>query len=252
MARFAVGAMLLLATSCAGAPPAPAPKVVAPACSFGDFRGCAAQCERGSAESCNNTGAPYEFGAGVTRDLDLAARYYARACGAGVATACENEARARAAKLEASVAAPQIDPPAPIPPTPSVVAPAKSDAPSYGTFASTGGMLGTWNATAGHCYSGANQSGGDMMSWAKFEEDAHGGGYSLRVGAESGNVDSIGIQRMRPYRSVDVSRDQCSRFEAKLRPQSDGSMAADVEIECAMPDGGKVTASIHDASCGDE
>ncbi len=223
MARFAVGALLLLATSCAGAPPPPAPKVVTPACSFGDFRSCAAQCERGSAESCNNTGA-----------------------------ACENEARARAAKLEASVVAPRIEPPARVPPTPSAVAPdPKSDAPSYGTFASTGGMLGTWNATAGHCDSGANQMGGDTMSWANFEEGSRGGEYSLRVGAESGKVDSVAIQRARPYRSVDISREQCLRFDAKLRMQSDGSMAADVEIDCIAPDGGRVTASIHDAACGD-
>ena len=125
------------------------------------------------------------------------------------------------------------------------------DAPSYGTFASTGGMLGTWNATAGHCYSGANQIGDDTMSWANFEEGSHGSEYSLRLGAEAGKVNSVAIQRARPYRSVDISREQCSRFDAKLRTQSDGSMAADVEIECTAPDGGKVTASIHDAACGD-
>jgi TPR repeat protein len=251
MARFGVGALILLATSCAAVPPPPLPpKAVTPACTFGDFRSCAAQCERGSAESCNNTGAHYEMGAGVTRDLDLAARYYARACGEGAAAACENEGRARAAKLEASVVAPQIEPPAPAPPTPSAVAP-DPKVPTYGTFASTGGMLGTWNTTAGHCYSGANQIGGDTMSWANFEESSHGSEYSLRIGAEAGKVDSVAIQRARPYRSVDVSREQCSRFDAKLRTQSDGSMAADLEIECSMPDGGKVTASIHDAACGD-
>ncbi len=228
MARFGIG-VLLLATSCAVVQATPPTKAATTGCAFGDFRSCATLCELGSAESCNNAGAHWELGSGVARDVDAAAKYYARACNAGAAAGCENQKRVRVAK-----------------PAAAIDRDLRSDAPTPGTFESTGGLLGTWNATALDCSSGASQTALGALSWAVWS----GSGYSLQLHAKSGEVFAIGIQRASPFRSVDVSRQQCSRFDATLRPQTGGTMAADVELDCTTTDGGRVTASIRSAACG--
>lgn len=256
MARFGVGVLLLLATSCAAARATPASSAASTACTFGDLRICTALCERGSAESCNAAGAHYELGSGVTRDVDAAARYYARGCSAGAAAACENGERVRAAKLVTPVVASPVAPPAPTPiptptPTPKATEPGlTSDAQSYGTFASTGGFVGTWSTTASRCSSGESQSASETLSWAQFDEPQRRSDYSLMLQAASGKVFGVVVQRARPFRSVDFTQEQCSRFDVGLRSHADGSLSADVELDCTATDGGRVTASIHCAACG--
>lgn len=64
-------------------------------CEVGQVTRCNTRCAEGNAPSCNNLGAMYELGAGVTRDLGHATRLYDRACAAGAAAGCINAQRLR-------------------------------------------------------------------------------------------------------------------------------------------------------------
>jgi hypothetical protein len=249
MGRISAGVLLLFATSCAAVRATPPSTAATTACAFGDLQGCTALCERGSAVSCDTAGAHFELGSGVPRDVDAAARYYTRACDAGADAGCENAYRVRAAKIAAPIETSRVEPPSSASRTPDAIdRDPKPDASGYGTFASTGGMLGTWNTTASSCSSGASQTPGGVLSWAAFGEAAYE--HSLTIRAKDSEVFGIGVGRQRPYRSAEILRQQCSRFDVGLHPHTDGSMAVDVELDCGTTDGGRVTASIHRAACG--
>jgi len=117
-----------------------------------------------------------------------------------------------------------------------------------GNFASTGGLLGAWETTATSCHSGVSTSpmGANTVVWF-----AHGSRYSafqLSTGVISGRM-NVWVQRSAPFRQVDLERSRCARFEVQQRPQPDGTLGADIELDCGAGDGGRVTASIHAASC---
>lgn len=117
-----------------------------------------------------------------------------------------------------------------------------------GSFASTGGLLGTWDTTATRCHSGVSTSAGDVITVVRFEHGRHSS-FELGTGAVSGRINMVDVQTSSPYRRVELERSQCARFEVQQRRQPDGTLGADIELDCGTGDGGRVTASLHAASC---
>jgi TPR repeat protein len=59
-------------------------------CTFGSAEECSFACNGGDHKSCNSYGAMLEMGIGVLENWNDAGAYYAKACQAGVRTACFN------------------------------------------------------------------------------------------------------------------------------------------------------------------
>jgi hypothetical protein len=149
--------------------------------------------------------------------------------------------------------------PVPMPPAPVVVAPlsevganASPPGPSLGTYSSTGGLLGAWTVHATSCKSAAMKSANGIRLGAMFNaDDSNRGldGFTFGVRTEGG-TSLIKVFRLAPsLREVQLERKACTRFDVTNRLQPDGSIAADVELDCDAGDGGRVVASLHAASC---
>lgn len=95
-ASLLVGGCAIRTRTVVVARPAPTPVVVArpsATCTFGHARECSAYCARGSGTSCNNLGAMFELGHGVSADPPRALRLYRRACSYGAPAGCTNANR---------------------------------------------------------------------------------------------------------------------------------------------------------------
>jgi hypothetical protein len=121
-------------------------------------------------------------------------------------------------------------------------------APPLGRFASSGGLLGVWNTTANFCASGvtAGADGTTTVVWFSGGFFSH---VELSTGVVAGKLVLVSVQSASPYRKVDLSPEQCTRFEVQQRPEADGTLGADIELDCDGGNGGRITASIHAASC---
>ena len=137
---------------------------------------------------------------------------------------------------------PRLPEPPPDPPPPP---------PSFGTFSSTGGLLGEWSVSAGYCQSNVSQSPSGTVTGALFAKQAGSG--SGRVADLITNVgDSmlrITIWRHEPARQIELRRESCTRYGLKHELQPDGTLAVDVEVDCDVGGGARVVASLHAPNC---
>jgi hypothetical protein len=156
--------------------------------------------------------------------------------------------RAEACKKRVTPADPHL---APVHDTPPVY----DTAPVYGTVASTGGMLGAWSKAANFCSSGVNTTAAfGTTTIVSFGQRGPGGGfvpndYRLDTGAINGRIVRVAVMTSEPYREVELRPQACARFEVQQHPAPDGTLGADVELDCNTGDGERVMASIHAASC---
>jgi hypothetical protein len=127
--------------------------------------------------------------------------------------------------------------------------------PALGTFGSNGGLLGAWSIRAVACSSSASQDGPETHTNVTFLEKEHhrflGADLSTGVfsGGPFGSQTVAIVTRPDPLRQVSLSREACRRFEVAHHAQPDGSIGADVELDCDTGDGGRVVASLHGAGC---
>jgi hypothetical protein len=117
---------------------------------------------------------------------------------------------------------------------------------SLGTFASSGGLLGTWSKTSYYCASSITESL-TTMTVVSFADNHHQW-FSLSTGKSRGQ-DTVFVETSDPLRSVDIHKNACRRFEVRHIPQPGGRLGADVELDCDTGDGGRVLASLHAQSC---
>jgi hypothetical protein len=124
-----------------------------------------------------------------------------------------------------------------------------------GTFGSSGGLLGAWSVRAKACSSSASQDGFGTHTNVTFDEkqthritgaDVNTGVYS---GGPFGPRTVVIVDHPSPWRQVALRREACARFEVAHHVQPDGSIGADVELDCDTGDGGRVVASLHASSC---
>jgi hypothetical protein len=124
-----------------------------------------------------------------------------------------------------------------------------------GTFGSSGGLLGAWSVRAKACSSSASQDVLGTHTNVTFDEretrrilgaDVNTGVYS---GGKFGPRTVVIVDRPNPLRQVALRREACARFEVAHHVQPDGSIGADVELDCDTGDGGRVVASLHASNC---
>ena len=119
-----------------------------------------------------------------------------------------------------------------------------------GTFSSSGGLLGAWATTANYCSSGVSK---DRFGTTTIVSFAHKAGrfhpFELTTGAVSGKPGMVLLETGDPFRQLQLDAARCARFDVQQRIQPDGTLGADVELDCDTGDGNRVTASIHAASC---
>jgi hypothetical protein len=122
--------------------------------------------------------------------------------------------------------------------------------PSLGWFASVGGLLGTWDEVANFCASGIESGafGRNTVVWFSHRS-GRSHAYQLSTGALDGKLTMVAVERGAPFRRVELRSDRCARFEVHQVPAADGTLGADVELDCETDDHGRVTASLHAASC---
>jgi hypothetical protein len=114
-----------------------------------------------------------------------------------------------------------------------------------GSFASSGGLLGTWSVSAARCHSGMiDRKPLGPVSIVYFKR----GGDELSTTVNSRHT-NVWVHRGSPFREVDIAPEACRRFEVRHVMQPDGRIGADVELDCDTGDGGRVTASLHAPSC---
>ena len=114
-----------------------------------------------------------------------------------------------------------------------------------GYVTSSGGLLGTWSASAYRCGSGIESRLSARSSFVYFKR---AGSFELSTGILSGET-YVWVQRYDPFREIDIARESCRRFEVRHVPQPDGRLGADVELDCDTGDRGRITASFHVRSC---
>jgi hypothetical protein len=120
------------------------------------------------------------------------------------------------------------------------------EVPPLGTFASTGGLLGEWTMTAGYCQSLVSEKDGQTTIGVLFTKDVD----RLFVAKFApGRQPAIAIKMINPSRELDVRRDQCARFDAQARLLPDGAIDVDIDLECNVREGARVTASLHASHC---
>ena len=128
--------------------------------------------------------------------------------------------------------------------------PATVEAPgSFGTFASTGGLLGAWEASAAYCQVSVIAAGGRTSSGVMFTRQL--GDFqspALTAVVRSKGSSGVVVEVGRPSRQVVIKAKQCARFEVRV-PGGAGGVGADVEIDCDAGEGARVRASLHAASC---
>jgi hypothetical protein len=119
--------------------------------------------------------------------------------------------------------------------------------PSFGTFASTGGLLGAFEASPGYCQLSMIAKDGQTSSGVLFTKrlgDFHPSLTALVTPKGSGVVVEVG----NPSRMLALKAKQCSRLDVRV-PSGAGGTGADVEIDCDAGGGARVRASLHAASC---
>jgi hypothetical protein len=128
--------------------------------------------------------------------------------------------------------------------------------PVYGTLGASGGLLGQWSRIVDACSSGVDISAAfGNTTVVRFDHvdprSRHGitDGFEINAGMVNGKLMRVAVQRVDPHREVELRREMCRRFEVELRPQPDGTVGADIELDCDTGDGGRVVASVHAPSC---
>ncbi len=106
-------------------------------------------------------------------------------------------------------------------------------------------MLGEWSTTANYCATRA--------SWTKIVWVAHRSGhyvdFQITLGVSSGKVVMVTMQKSDPRREIQLHPEDCQLFDVRTHVEPDGSLGADVELDCQGGDGARVTAAIHAESC---
>jgi len=122
--------------------------------------------------------------------------------------------------------------------------------PLLGTMTSYGGEIGDWNVTANSCYSSARQAAVGSVSLFTFARRS--GPFpliQLNVGSVSGRPELVTVQTSDPPREIQLHAEDCTRFDIQQHRNTDGSIRADAELECATGDGWRFIASLHAESC---
>ncbi len=127
--------------------------------------------------------------------------------------------------------------------------PAPEPPPSFGTIVSTGGLLGSWTFPAGYCQATVLVKGGLRREGFLFSQRLGAFEHTFTVISESGRPKGVAIETLSPSRNVVLSPKQCARFDLRVQKSDDGSLGADVEVDCSSGDGGRVTASLHAPRC---
>jgi hypothetical protein len=104
--------------------------------------------------------------------------------------------------------------------------------------------------TAGYCKSLVSEKDGQTTIVVLFTKDFHGV-FDRSFGAKfaPGRQPVFAIQMSNPFRELNVRRDQCARFDAQARPLPDGAIDVDVDVDCKVREGARVTASLHASHC---
>lgn len=122
--------------------------------------------------------------------------------------------------------------------------------PLLGNMWSYGGEIGDWNTTVNYCYTTAHQGTVGSTSLISF---AHRTGnfplMQLNVGSVSGRPTLVTVQTSDPSREIQLHREDCKQFDMRQHRNTDGSIGADVQLDCETGDGWRFTASIHVESC---
>ncbi len=150
-----------------------------------------------------------------------------------------------------SVIAKSSPPPAPAEtsPRPDATPATVETPPSFGTIASTGGLLGAWEASAGYCQVNVIAVGGRTSSGVTFTRQLGDFDRLLTAVVRSkGSKGSSGVvvDVSKPSRQVVIKAAQCAHFDVRV---PGGGGGADVEIDCDAGEGARVKASLHAASC---
>ncbi len=148
------------------------------------------------------------------------------------------------------ITAPSVTAPAPVETSPRPdVTPAAVDAPpSFGTFASTGGLLGAWEASAGYCQVSVISKDGRTASGVMFTKRLGDFVPALTAVVRSQGPSGVVLEVGNPARTLVLKARQCARFDVRV-PAGATGVGADVEIDCDAGQGARVKASLHAASC---
>lgn len=121
--------------------------------------------------------------------------------------------------------------------------------PALGHFASGGGILGKWKTNADYCASSVTTTEQGTTTVVTFGHRSGGAlTFQLSAAAVGGKPTSVAVERADPSRHLDLDPTRCTRFDVRQRP-SNGRFGADIDLDCAAPDGTRVTASLHAAEC---
>ena len=160
------------------------------------------------------------------RDWTLRTTLATSACAASLSMGCGGPARHSPPVPSplAPVAVPEI-PPAPEKTSPrSDATPATVDAPpSFGTFASTGGRLGSWEASAGYCQVHVMVEGGRTASGVMFKRRLDELDPALTAMVTSQGTFGVVVEVGKPSRTLVLKAKQCARLEVKI-PGGAGGM----------------------------
>jgi hypothetical protein len=139
-------------------------------------------------------------------------------------------------------------PPRALPPPPPDPAPPP---PSFGTFSSTGGLLGEWSISAGFCQSNVTQSPRGTVTGALFARQAGFGSGRVAdlITGVGDSMSRIVIWRHEPDRQIELRRELCTRYGLEHELHADGSLSVDVEVDCDVGNGARVVASLHAPAC---
>jgi len=118
--------------------------------------------------------------------------------------------------------------------------------PSFGTFASTGGLLGAWEASPAYCQVTVMAKDGQTVTGVMFTRRLGDFHPSLTAMATSKGTSGAVVQVGNPARMLVLKPKQCRRLEVKVPA---GGTGADVEIDCDGGEGARVKASLHAPSC---
>ncbi len=127
--------------------------------------------------------------------------------------------------------------------------------PVLGRFGASGGKVDAWSADAVRCVWSTLSAGPVTMTSVVFAEkrgrSPSGGwvGTVVHSDGRSGPSTFVSAQRPGTFQPAKLHQETCARFEVAHHVQPDGTIGADVELDCDTGDGRRFVASLHAATC---
>lgn len=126
--------------------------------------------------------------------------------------------------------------------------------PALGRFGASGGQVGAWSAEAVRCVGSATTGPRPMTNVVFAETRRHsflGGWVGTGIVSDSRSGPSTFVSAHRPGTDLPAKlrQEACARFEVAHHVQPDGTIGADVELDCDTGDGRRFVASLHAATC---